>query len=669
VATGASPINAKADPRHKGEITEVDQVFRAFGGVNVTAPRQSIRDDQFAWLENAMPISPGNLAVTNAASYKGVTYVPTVLFETTANIGGVDYIFTFLSDGSATYIPDTTYVSTQFAAPATFTNPVAIAYASFSGTPGILIIDPVKGYWDFNVSAALTLTSLTYGLFSVSLATAPSITSQIQYRTFVSPVGAGSGGAITANLYLSSATIVAAGTGYSVGDVLSYTPGTVAYTTLPQITVATIGGGGTITGITLTSVGSIQLTAAGGQIVNGTPFPAPLSGGNGTGATANLFFSIASYVITASGNGYTTGATGGLQYFSGGTWHTFAFSTATLVTSGNLTGTTIAAYAGRVWVGSGKSLTYTDVSSYTYFGGAGGQLTISDSYLHNAITALASMGGFLYIFGDDSIDTLSNVQVTAGVTSFARVNITTSVGTSYPNSVFPYYRSLMFANKYGIYSLSGATPQKISDDLDGLFAPGVFVGGLVASSATIAGNLCMCWTFRIVDSFTTLYGTNTTRTLVVCFFKGKWFFTYPGFDVAFFTSIPANGTQTLHAFSTTGALYELFAANNTTILSLVRTKLWDGDSPMLDKEVILAAVGVLFSTSVNKALTVTTDNEKIAELVPAINAAVAPTSTYTLLMGAASTMGGKFYGMSVIGQQTDITYSLLAEQYRATTPW
>jgi hypothetical protein len=129
----------------------------------------------------------------------------------------------------------------------------------------------------------------------------------------------------------------------------------------------------------------------------------------------------------------------------------------------------------------------------------------------------------------------------------------------------------------------------------------------------------------------------------------------------------------------------------------VQTKLWDGDAPIEDKEVTLAGLGVRFGSQVNQTLTVTTDNEFESNLVPGIDTSLEFGLSFVnntggvlqfqnstgrnlnfyssseglnqFLFGAANTMGGKFFGMSVTGQQTDITYYLLAEQYRSVTPW
>jgi hypothetical protein len=652
-----------------------------------------------------MPITPGNLSVIPAAQYKNLQASKSVIYEWTANFNGVDNILTFFSDGSAFNTPDVVpYVSTQIAPSSTFTAPSACSYQSYpTGQPGVLIVDPVGGYYDYNVSAANVLTKLSGGILSTSLILAtPTAFPATLTGIFVS--GAGNSSFLAQSVYtVHSVTINAGGTGYVVGDQLTIGYGSF-YTTITTLTVTSIGGGGAITGVSITNGGVYpgQYTGGGPSTGFGPLSPAAALGGTGSGANFTGTIACTGFNIINPGNSYTVAPVIADQV-SGVT-----ISEAATALAGNTAGTSIASYAGRVWIGLGRTISYTDVNSYRSFGGAGGSLTITDDYLHANINALYSAFGFLYIFGDDSIDSLSNVQVTAGTTSFSRVNITPSIGTSYPQSIFPFNRSLMFANNYGFFALAGATPQKISDDLDNLFLPGTFITGpngtpypytFIAGSVQLMGQLCMCWSMRIIDSFTTLYGVNTTRTLLLIFFKGKWFFAYPGFDVQYFVSVPANGTQILHAWSTgtNPKLYELFQADPAPLLSFVQTKLWDGDAPIEDKEVTLAGLGVRFGSQVNQTLTVTTDNEFESNLVPGIDTSLEFGLSFVnntggvlqfqnstgrnlnfyssseglnqFLFGAANTMGGKFFGMSVTGQQTDITYYLLAEQYRSVTPW
>ena len=107
------------------------------------------------------------------------------------------------------------------------------------------------------------------------------------------------------------------------------------------------------------------------------------------------------------GFGYTNGATS--QDKNGAT----VVTTYTITTSGVIGGTTICTYAGRVWIGSSQncSISRTCCPTYNSFGGAGGSFTITDSYLNNNINAMCAANNYMYIFGDDSIDALSNVTV------------------------------------------------------------------------------------------------------------------------------------------------------------------------------------------------------------------------------------------------------------------
>lgn len=675
--------SAKQDPKFVSgpEVPSNTLVFREFGGVNVTSPRQSIGDEQFSWLENVMPIAPGNLPVMNVPMYTGVSHAAAVIYQCTANITGTDYDFEFLSDGSAFYTAIGTFVSTSFAPAGTFTAPQAIPYTtSDDGTPGLLIIDPANGYYDFGLTAPLTLTKI-----SGSLAEAEIINPGGGYTSSPTATitgGGGTGAIATTTIGVRNAVLAGAGTGYLAGDLLAMVDGT--NTDAAVMSVTTVNSGtGAITAFSIEDQGTYTVAPSN---------PVSVTGGAGSGATFTLNFGVTGIDLTNPGTGYTSTPTVALSG-GGGTG-----ASASIQLNGDLNGSAIAAYAGRVWISSGKITNYTDIDSYNSFGGAGGSFTINDSYLHNGINALYSANGYLYFFGDDSIDILSNVQVSNGVTTFSRTNITASVGTAFQQSVFPYYRSLMFANQYGIYALSGATPQKISDDIDGLFKPGIFLGGLVAGAVTIFGELCMCWTMKIVDNFTSLYGGGTTRTILVCYFKQRWFFSSPGFDFVQIASVPSAGGQSLFAVSA-GApskLYQAFEANESNTLAFVQTKLWDGGAPIQNKELTRAGLSVIYSATVDRTLIVTTDNEFLSQPISQIGSSqvsgitfvnnlnqalqfinnlgqdinfFANAFSYSLEQGASTTNGGKYFGMSVTAHQTDINFPLFAVQYRNTVIW
>jgi len=673
-----------SDSRFTSEITQQNQVFREFAGVNVASPRESIKDEQFSWLENVIPLAHGNLAVVNAPSATTATFPQAVIYSLTASISGLDYVFTFLSDGSAYYCTLSNMTPVSFASAATFTAPVAIPYTSTAEASGILITDPVKGYWDWGVTTALTLTQISQTALAVD------VTQQGGKFTAAPTIGFSSGTATaTAYIGVRSATLTAAGTLYQVGDIL------------------TVGGGSgpdkaTLTVLTTTAATGAILTfsiTTQGAYITIPGSPVTVTGGVGSGCTVTPVWGAVRIDVTNPGSGYSTAPTITNLNSSGGVG-----AAATVVIGSALNGSAIAAYAGRVWIAIGKVIAFTDIGTWNSFSGAGGQLTINDSYLHTGVTALYAANGFLYIFGPDSIDILSNVTVVSGVTTFSRTNITSSVGTSSPRSIYPFSRSLMFANNYGVYALSGATPQKISTDIDGLFDPNVFVGGLIAGSVTILGELCMAWTMRIVDKFTSLYGVNVTRTLLVLNFKGMWFFVYPNlamatFDIADMFTLPIGDSQAIYAFPSTSpyTMQKLLAAQSSVTTAYIQTKLWDGGDPMRDKELIRVGVGNTFNAAVSRGIDVTTDNEYGSQPtllvesrvsasyltfinfvglglnfvqtsgVPLVFTTIPP--GYSLKTGKANQTTGKYFGLSLLLHQTDTNLTIMAAEYRVTRAW
>jgi hypothetical protein len=319
----------------------------------------------------------------------------------------------------------------------------------------------------------------------------------------------------------------------------------------------------------------------------------------------------------------------------------------------------------------------------------GGAFTISDPTLHNNITAICSANQFLYIFGDDSIDVLSNVQVSGGITTFTRTNISASIGTNIPTSVFPYYRSVLFANKLGFYSLSGATPQKISRDLDRLVSAIDFTKPIYGGQVSVFNILCAAFLVWFTDTFTP---ANTNRPILCVFFDNKWWFSSQGTALTAITSVPTQGNPALWMMDGTN-LYQAFAQPAGGIASRVQTKLWDGGAPMLDKATVRAGVGVFFAGAGGQVISVTTDNEIESDAVPSIGtlpvvswinkASVITTwqnntnqitqwqisSGYLLLMGYAVTGGGKYFGMTVTSANNQLDYQLLAVEHASTRQW
>src|SRR5262249_28965213 len=132
----------------------------------------------------------------------------------------------------------------------------------------------------------------------------------------------------------------------------------------------------------------------------------------------------------------------------------------------------VASFASRAWLSNGRVLSYTAPNTYNDFTGPGSGVTIlTDSTLHSDIKQLLAANNFLYLIGSDSANVIGDVNIDAnGETVFSNTPLSTnSIGSEFPYTIFSYYRSVLAMNRSGVYSFTGATPVKISDNLDGIF--------------------------------------------------------------------------------------------------------------------------------------------------------------------------------------------------------
>ena len=88
-------------PKIPGEDRKEHKVFREFGGINTQAARQAIKDDEFAWLENVIPIGYANAKVVPAPSSTLATHTGSGYFYKPYNINGTPYVFVATTAGAA----------------------------------------------------------------------------------------------------------------------------------------------------------------------------------------------------------------------------------------------------------------------------------------------------------------------------------------------------------------------------------------------------------------------------------------------------------------------------------------------------------------------------------------------------------------------------------------
>ena len=214
-----------------------------------------------------------------------------------------------------------------------------------------------------------------------------------------------------------------------------------------------------------------------------------------------------------------------------------------------------------------------------------------------------SANNFLYIFGEDSINVFSDVRIDAnsGETLFTNTNVSASVGSNLKYAIFPYFRSVLFMNRYGVYALVGATTTKISDPLDGIFPEINFAQTISGGQCLINNILCAVFNFKFNDD-------GTDRWIQAAFFERKWFFTDQLADCYFVVPSISNGSLSL--YGTTGNdLYSFYTDSNAEIDTLIQTALMPMGDPIRDKQALKIGVEASLGNVGAAVLQVTVDSE------------------------------------------------------------
>ena len=477
----------------------------------------------------------------------------------------------------------------------------------------------------------------------------------------------GGGSSATANAVLGSGLVSA---------ITITNPGS-GYTATPTVTIS--GGGATTNatavagfltfntgavGILLTNGGTGYTTA---PTVNITAAP-----GGGTNATANAIVNggvVTQIVVTNPGAGYTSAPT---ITFSGGSGNNAA---ATGVYTAD-SSVDISSFQGRVWIAQGRTVFYSAAGSYNDFVTvSAGNLNLQDDTLHSKITALISANNFLYVFGDDSINVFSDVRVgTTGLTTFTNTNVSASVGSRRIDAIFPYFRSLLFMNDYGVYALVGATTTKLSDSLDGIFPLIDFTQPVSGGQVLLNNILCAAFSFTYNDPI------NGARQLQAVFFDKKWFLTSQG-TLTHITSAPlANG---INMYGTAGTnLVKLYGNSTSNISTMLQTALWPLTDIIRDKQALKFGVeatltnGLLLNVTVDSQSN-TSPTYSLTNVVYWVNNSGA---TITWTNNSAATIGwyggagyqlyksdaqqyGKYLGLTLTSTSPAFTYNTFEMEY------
>lgn len=258
-----------------------------------------------------------------------------------------------------------------------------------------------------------------------------------------------------------------------------------------------------------------------------------------------------------------------------------AQATAVLVT-GPETGQDIATFANRVWIAQGRTLIWSAPDSWYDFVSTGsGQKTITDATLHSIITRIFVANNFLYYFGNDSCNVIGDVQVNSlGDTVFSDTNLTANIGSRHYLTFLAYYRSILFLNPTGVYSIYGSTPIKVSDALDGIFQ--MFDVSAVHSAGTVFLNNILCAAFVLTGEGPFDAGE---RTFLAIFFNKKWFLAPLPIGTNLIGSAIVSDIQTLFC-SVNGVIYKLFDDPDTNINWVAQSAFWDFDELARTKQTV-----------------------------------------------------------------------------------
>ena len=545
--------------------------FEYFQGMNLGTTRAGIDNKEMWWCDGWMPVAPRQLrTLPGVGPLLWTTPAATqVVFFAFANINALPLMIAVVSDGSIYQVRTDTGVETQIAPAGTIQNPSRETVDISQWGADFVIIEAVQtnGYflWDgllFHGAGSLS-PPITFDYNGSGYTGNPAVT------VFG---GSGSGASVTAYVapgsgIVTDGSIVAIGSGYLANDVVGLAFSGGGPTAKTAILTPVISSG-SITSVVLTDPGAGYTPFHGSVGAVGSVY-----GGGGTGASISVTVAsgtISGVSIVDGGGGYLTQPTIIVTDVN----NPVARATVGLMPYA-IQGNAVETYAGHVWVANGPTIFYSAPGSPQDFStnNGGGNFTSTDSFLRIGFTHLIQTNGFLYMFGDSSINYISGVQ-TAGTpptTSFSNQNVDPEIGTPYSGSVLASSRAVLFANSFGVHSLSGSSVTKISGDLDGIWNSLANFGGFDLSSAKalIYGKRVWMILSKITDP---LSGSIVNKLFM--YHNKQWWASGQDIDLTYIASQEINSVLT--AWGTDGtSIYPLFQEGSADFTKTVQTRLYD----------------------------------------------------------------------------------------------
>lgn len=542
-------------------------VFQDFQGMSTQADRHALPENKLAWLENLQPIGANNLKTVGGPNAATANLTgERISKQYFAPINNINYTINFCASGSAYAVNLANGAKTKFADAGTFSSSPDM---TLWNNERILIADPQAGYstWDGTVFVKAGGVSPNFNVTNGG-------SGYVTDPTVSITGGTGTGATATATLVggvVTALVLTNPGTGYMPGDTLI-------------VNFSGTADPGIVTGALVTDGGTGYTSAP----------SVTLSGGGGTGATATATVAggaVTAINITAPGSGYTTlptisfsggggtGATGMAEV------STVAAATAIVWPVISPNPTTLAVFQGRVFLASGRVLTYTGTLGYDDFStaNASGTFTVSDADLVKAITALRTIGNYLYILGDNSVKQIGTLTIQSSITSFTITPLSSDQGTTFLNSIVSYNRLMLFANTVGVYAVFGSSVEKISDDMDGVFQAIDFSQPPCAAVNDINNIHCFLLLVRYLDP---VLGE---RSIILSYMNKKWFVISQGNVLSFISTVIINGVT--ETFCTSGSDITQIIQNKAAPVNItLKTALSAHGNPVIGKRALRYAV-------------------------------------------------------------------------------
>lgn len=256
---------------------------------------------------------------------------------------------------------------------------------------------------------------------------------------------------------------------------------------------------------------------------------------------------------------------------------------ATTMPSG-LHGSTIEIFQNRVWITTPPSTTLS-VNQATITNSApnnGADFTTpdganivpqQDASLRFQFVAMRQSNGFLFLLGDSNVASISNV-ITGGsplVTTYNNQNVDPQTGCSWLNTAQVFGQGIIFANRQGVYVLAGGVINKISFELDRLFATADFSVVPSAAVAVVFGVKLYFLLMKVPDQ------NNTMRNVLLCWNTQVWWVcSQVNQTINQIWTQEFNGIMTVWGSDGVNIM-PLFQTPNANLQKIMQSKLFSGD--------------------------------------------------------------------------------------------